>query len=147
MSGGDRDTASDSATGRSENGLKESGRARRSGGKAGSPKAAQEPARRWNYPSAEDHPDEEIFVHRKWCKSCGICYSMCPKGVITADKAGRPIVARPGDCIVCGLCEVLCPDMAITVHKTRKTNGEKQSSDRSDARRDENAGPPESGND
>lgn len=104
MFGGDRDSAS---------------------GPAGSPSedATERPARKWSYPSAEDHPDEEIFIHRKWCKSCGICYSMCPKGVITADKAGRPVVARPGDCIVCGLCEILCPDMAITVHKKRQGRG------------------------
>jgi 2-oxoglutarate ferredoxin oxidoreductase subunit delta len=75
--------------------------------------------RRWHYPSREEHPDEQIFIYRKWCKSCGICYSMCPKNVLTADKAGAPVVSDPDACIACGLCEILCPDMAITVHKSR----------------------------
>ena len=55
-------------------------------------------------------------------------------GVIVADKAGRPIVARPEDCIVCGLCEMLCPDMAITVHKKRQKSGVDPSSGRASAR-------------
>lgn len=85
--------------------------------------------RKWHYPDATECPDDAVYVYEKWCKSCGICYSMCPKGVFTSDKSGLPIVSNPDACIVCGLCEILCPDMAITVHKERpkkKTGAEKR---------------------
>ncbi|MBN2565634.1 MAG: ferredoxin family protein [Candidatus Eisenbacteria bacterium] len=85
--------------------------------------------RQWHYPSEDEHPGEEIFIYGKWCKSCGICYSMCPRGVLTSDKAGRPVVSNPEACIVCGLCEILCPDMAITVHKKRKAGGSQGADD------------------
>jgi 2-oxoglutarate ferredoxin oxidoreductase subunit delta len=82
-----------------------------------------EAPRQWHYPSKDEHPADEIFIYQKWCKSCGICYSVCPKSVLTSDKAGRPVVSNPDACIACGLCEILCPDMAITVHKKRKASG------------------------
>ena len=85
--------------------------------------------RQWHYPDKSEHPDCEIYVHDKWCKACGICYSMCPKGVLSADKAGKPIVSDPDACIACYLCEILCPDMAITVHKERKKAGGKKGED------------------
>ena len=95
------------------------------------PKAAdrQEPTpdrRKWHYPDATEHPDELIYIHAPWCKSCGICYSVCPQGVIEADKAGRPVVAHPEKCVACYLCEILCPDMAVTVYKepARKSKGD-----------------------
>jgi 2-oxoglutarate ferredoxin oxidoreductase subunit delta len=86
---------------------------------AGSDAASPADRRKWHYPGKDEHPDEPIYIHAPWCKSCGICYSICPKSVLEADKAGRPVVARPEDCIVCYLCEMMCPDMAITVHKER----------------------------
>ena len=82
--------------------------------------AENEVARKWRYPSREEHPDVEIYVHEPWCKCCGICYELCPAGVFEADKAGRPVLAHPEKCIACYLCEKLCPDMAITVHKERQ---------------------------
>jgi len=77
--------------------------------------------RQWHYPDASEHPDDAVFIYEKWCKSCGICYSMCPHGVFTSDKSGLPIVSNPDACTACGLCEILCPDMAITVQKVRPT--------------------------
>ena len=76
--------------------------------------------RKWRYPDRSEHPDVEIFVYDKWCKACGICYELCPAGVLEADKAGCPVVAHPEKCLACNLCEMLCPDMAITVYKERK---------------------------
>lgn len=90
-------------------------------------------ARAWRYPPRSEHPGEEIFIYDKWCKCCGICHELCPAGVLSSDKAGKPIVANPDACIACFLCERLCPDMAITVYKerssgTRSTNkGERTS--------------------
>ena len=80
-------------------------------------------ARAWQYPSRSEHPDDEIFIYDKWCKCCGICYELCPAGVLSSDKAGKPIVVKPEACIACYLCERLCPDMAITVHKERPAKG------------------------
>ena len=79
--------------------------------------------RQWSYPDRSEHPDDDVFIYGPWCKSCGICYSMCPQGVLTADKAGRPVVSKPEACIACYLCEMLCPDLAITVYKERKVRG------------------------
>ncbi len=89
-------------------------------------KGAKSEARRrqWRYPDASEHPDDAVFIYEKWCKSCGICYSMCPHGVFTSDKSGLPIVSNPDACTACGLCEILCPDMAITVQKVRPVKSE-----------------------
>jgi 2-oxoglutarate ferredoxin oxidoreductase subunit delta len=76
--------------------------------------------RAWRYPPRSEHADEEIFIYDKWCKCCGICYELCPAGVLSSDKAGKPVVENPDACIACYLCERLCPDMAITVYKERK---------------------------
>jgi len=75
--------------------------------------------RQWHYPDASEHPDDAVFIYEKWCKSCGICYSLCPHGVFTSDKSGLPIVSNADACTACGLCEILCPDMAITVQRVR----------------------------
>jgi len=75
------------------------------------------PPRAWRYPPRSEHPDAVIFIYDKWCKNCGLCYGLCPKGVLTSDKGGRPVVSNPDDCVACCLCEMLCPDMAITVYK------------------------------
>jgi 2-oxoglutarate ferredoxin oxidoreductase subunit delta len=79
--------------------------------------------RAWRYPPQSEHPDEIIYIHNEWCKSCGICYEMCPTGVLSSDPSGRPVVANPDACIACYLCEMLCPDMAITVYKERGASG------------------------
>jgi 2-oxoglutarate ferredoxin oxidoreductase subunit delta len=83
--------------------------------------------RRWHYPVASEHPDRDIYVHEPWCKSCGICYSICPRGVLEGDRAGRPIVVHPEKCVACYLCEILCPDMAVTVHKEPPSKAKKAS--------------------
>jgi 2-oxoglutarate ferredoxin oxidoreductase subunit delta len=75
---------------------------------------------RWQYPPKSDHPDADIFIFESWCKSCGICYTFCPLGVISSDKSGRPVISHPEKCIACGVCELMCPDMAITIYKKRK---------------------------
>ena len=84
---------------------------------AGNEAKSEAGGQQWHYPDATAHPDAAVFIYEKWCKSCGICYSMCPHGVFTADKSGLPIVSNPEACTACGLCEILCPDMAITVYK------------------------------
>jgi 2-oxoglutarate ferredoxin oxidoreductase subunit delta len=78
----------------------------------------------WEYPSREEHPDAVVFIYDKWCKACGICYELCPRGVLTSDKAGKPVVTNPDACTACTICEMLCPDMAITVYKKEKNKGD-----------------------
>jgi 2-oxoglutarate ferredoxin oxidoreductase subunit delta len=66
-------------------------------------------------------PVKEIFnvsgkhlgYFEAWCKACGICIALCPKKVFDTGTDGKPIVARPQDCINCGMCEIMCPDFAI----------------------------------
>jgi 2-oxoglutarate ferredoxin oxidoreductase subunit delta len=79
--------------------------------------------RAWRYPPRSGHPDAEIFVYRPWCKACGICYELCPTGVLTCDKAGYPVLSKPEACKACYLCEALCPEMAITVYRERAGAG------------------------
>ena len=54
-------------------------------------------------------------INRDWCKGCGICISMCPKGVLVLDSDDKARAIHPELCIVCRMCEKICPDLAITV--------------------------------
>lgn len=54
-------------------------------------------------------------IYRDWCKACGICIAFCPKQVFDRDEGGKPVAARPDDCIGCLFCEIHCPDFAITI--------------------------------
>ncbi|MBI5015386.1 MAG: 4Fe-4S dicluster domain-containing protein [Deltaproteobacteria bacterium] len=56
-----------------------------------------------------------VTIYEAWCKRCGICIAFCPKAVFDAAPDGRPVVARPQDCVGCRLCELRCPDFAISV--------------------------------
>ncbi len=94
-----------------------------SGGTTSGDEADGSQRRKWRYPPRSEHPDVEIYVYDKWCKACGICYELCPTGVLEPDKSGCPVVAHPEKCIACNLCEMLCPDMAITVYKERAKKG------------------------
>lgn len=56
-----------------------------------------------------------VTVHRKWCKSCGICALFCPKKVLVISDLKLLEIQNQEDCIGCHMCEWRCPDMAITV--------------------------------
>ncbi len=57
----------------------------------------------------------EVLVNSPWCKACGICIALCPKGVLAADRKGRAIVTAEEKCIGCESCVIHCPDFAIVV--------------------------------
>ena len=57
----------------------------------------------------------QFDLNTSYCKSCGICYGLCPKEVLAADEEGRPTVVNRDACILCRLCEFRCPDFAIRV--------------------------------
>jgi 2-oxoglutarate ferredoxin oxidoreductase subunit delta len=63
------------------------------------------------------HPEYEIDIFRDWCKSCGICAAFCPRGCISLDQEGRPVVDRGERCTGCRWCELHCPDFAICVRE------------------------------
>lgn len=59
----------------------------------------------------------EIEVKKNLCKSCGICYVLCPKGVLAGDENGKAAVVNQDACTGCRLCEMRCPDFAIRVRR------------------------------
>ena len=60
------------------------------------------------------------------CKGCGLCASVCPKGVLKisdeiSDRGYYPACqAHPEKCVFCATCCLMCPDVAITISKTDK---------------------------
>jgi 2-oxoglutarate ferredoxin oxidoreductase subunit delta len=56
-----------------------------------------------------------LVIYQKWCKSCGICYDLCPQGTLDADREGRVYIKYPETCTGCKICELHCPDFAILV--------------------------------
>lgn len=59
--------------------------------------------------------NETIKLKREWCKACGICYTLCPKGVLDKDEQGKVIVVKPEACSKCRICEDHCPDFVIKI--------------------------------
>lgn len=66
-----------------------------------------------------------IVIDENRCKSCYICLTTCPKGLIKkSDKTSRlgdylvEFDDANNECIGCAMCAKRCPDMAIVeVHK------------------------------
>lgn len=58
------------------------------------------------------------------CKGCGLCISVCPKGVLALggelnSKGYYPAYqAHPEICIHCTMCCLMCPDAAIHITET-----------------------------
>lgn len=65
-------------------------------------------------------PGAPVLIRAEWCKSCGICISVCPKKVLELGPDGKATPARPEDCIQCEMCMMMCPDLAIKVVKMEK---------------------------
>ena len=57
-----------------------------------------------------------IKVEEAACSGCGACYKACFLDVIRWDeKAQRPIIAYPEDCVECNYCEISCPEECLKV--------------------------------
>ena len=65
-----------------------------------------------------------IKVNNLRCKSCYLCVTTCPKGLIKkseeTNRLGDYLVEfddKNNECIGCAMCAKRCPDMAIEVYK------------------------------
>ena len=67
-------------------------------------------------------PKGTITIKKDWCKGCGLCVDICPKGLISLDELGKIQIKEPEKCIGCGQCEAICPDFVIKVDKHAKTD-------------------------
>lgn len=66
----------------------------------------------------------KVTIKQDRCKGCGLCVSVCPKGVLALDrgvinaKGYNPASAvKPEECIGCANCALICPDVVITVER------------------------------
>lgn len=67
---------------------------------------------------------EKCLIDSEFCKGCGLCVSVCPKGLIVIQKSKRnkkgyftALCTDQSACVSCASCAVVCPDCAITVMK------------------------------
>jgi 2-oxoglutarate ferredoxin oxidoreductase subunit delta len=56
-----------------------------------------------------------VEINRSYCKSCGLCYWICPTKTIIKGKYDKPEIPDQTKCIGCLQCERICPDFAINV--------------------------------
>ncbi len=63
--------------------------------------------------------ERKVIINEERCKSCGLCISVCPKGVLRISEklnltGYHPVELFDNDgCISCGFCYLICPDAAI----------------------------------
>ncbi len=58
-----------------------------------------------------------IEIDFKLCKSCGICYWVCPTHAIVKGELEAPRIESNEKCIGCMQCANLCPDFAINIRQ------------------------------
>ncbi|MBR3644150.1 MAG: 4Fe-4S binding protein [Parasporobacterium sp.] len=66
----------------------------------------------------------KITLKEELCKGCGLCVSVCPKGILELsrsrlnEKGHSPVEQTdPEKCIGCAFCAMMCPDCVITVER------------------------------
>lgn len=58
----------------------------------------------------------EVIIDEKRCRSCGICWEICPEGVLAPrPPSNKAEVVNLAVCTACRLCEWLCTDWAINI--------------------------------
>ena len=70
--------------------------------------------------ATKDKNNLQVVINAAWCKSCGICIELCPKGALGRDNREKAVWQYPEKCIRCGLCEMRCPDLAITLQEAEE---------------------------
>jgi len=63
----------------------------------------------------KEKKDVVVVIDGSWCKGCGICIELCPKGALVRDERDKAVWKYPEKCIRCGLCELRCPDLAVVL--------------------------------
>lgn len=65
-----------------------------------------------------------IEISKDICKGCGLCATVCPRGLIALDgdtinaKGYHPAaVTDIQACVGCASCARMCPDSAITIER------------------------------
>lgn len=65
----------------------------------------------------------KIKINEKYCKGCGFCVEVCPKGALEQNAKTNekgyivPEIINEDECIFCKNCEFICPEMAISIIK------------------------------
>ena len=65
----------------------------------------------------------EVKIVEKYCKGCGLCIAICPKGKIflkeEVNKKGVSAadVRDDSDCKACMQCVLVCPEACIEIKK------------------------------
>lgn len=57
----------------------------------------------------------DVIIDYDVCKSCAICYWVCPTHTIVEGTLKSPKIIDTNKCIGCMQCVNLCPDFAIEV--------------------------------
>ena len=66
-----------------------------------------------------------VKIRSEWCKGCGVCVDVCPKGLIRLadglNSSGHHPAEQtdPEQCTACKLCALVCPDVCISIYKSR----------------------------
>ena len=70
-------------------------------------------------------------VEKDRCKGCGLCVSVCPKGILRmSDQINAmgyhfPEIVDQNACIGCKMCATMCPDVAIRLYRVEEGEHEK----------------------
>lgn len=65
----------------------------------------------------------KVIFKEDACKGCGLCTTVCPKGIVVISekinqKGFRPAtVIEMEQCIGCASCAMICPDCVIEVER------------------------------
>jgi 2-oxoglutarate ferredoxin oxidoreductase subunit delta len=67
--------------------------------------------------------EKRVIFNDNVCKGCGLCVTVCPKGIIKISqtinlKGYHPAYVDDQEaCISCAACGRICPDSVITVYR------------------------------
>ena len=65
----------------------------------------------------------EVKINKEFCKGCGLCIDVCPKGVLALGKEMNAkgnnfvVAERSEECVGCKSCSTMCPEAAIELFR------------------------------